>query len=317
MFILADTLDDLLRRVLNQIAESGVSIEASRGSNRELAGVLLKLTNPRARLSHTETKGKVFSPLGELAWYLSASDNADFITYYLQRYRDETESDGTIHGAYGPRMFTAEWHNQFENVVELLRRKPNSRQAVIQLFDSGDLAGTYKDIPCTCTFQFMIRNERLDMITSMRSNDVFKGLPHDIFSFTMIQEIMARMLRIELGEYFHFAGSLHLYDDQADAARNFLDEGVQGTVGAAMPPMPPGDPWPAIRAFLLAEAAIRIGLPADEQINSLDLYWQDLVRLLWVFRHWKNDASIAISRIKNEMTDRFYSEYIAMKEQPK
>jgi thymidylate synthase len=114
MFILADTLDDLLRRVLNQIAESGVSIEASRGSNRELAGVLLKLTNPRARLSHTETKGKVFSPLGELAWYLSASDNADFITYYLQRYRDETESDGTIHGAYGPRMFTAEWHNQFE-----------------------------------------------------------------------------------------------------------------------------------------------------------------------------------------------------------
>jgi thymidylate synthase len=104
MFITADTLDDLLRRVLKQIIEDGSPVEASRGPNKELTGVLLKLTNPLARLSHTETKGKVFSSLGELAWYLAVSDDADFITYYLPVYATDTEIDGTIHGAYGPRM---------------------------------------------------------------------------------------------------------------------------------------------------------------------------------------------------------------------
>ena len=318
MLISADTLDDLLRRALEQILLNGARVEeASRGPNRELVCVLLQLTNPRARLSHTETKGKVFSALGELAWYLSASDDAEFIMYYIREYKDEVEIDGTIHGAYGPRLFAAGWYNQFENVVKLLRGKPSSRKAVIQLFDAGDLAGTYKDIPCTCTLQFMIRAGRLDMIVSMRSNDAFWGLPHDVFSFTMLQEIMARMLEIELGEYSHFAGSLHVYDRHAAEVERFLAEGVQGTVEAAMLPMPPANPWPSIRVFRRAEAAIRTGLPLEEEVNTLDSYWQDLVRLLMVFRHSKNNEFKAISRIKDEMVDRVYREYIAMREQPR
>ena len=210
MFISAETIDDLLRKLIGEIFDQGSRVNASRGANTELACVLLKLTWPRARLSHTETKSKPFGAIGELAWYLAASNDAEFITYYLRDYKKETEIDGTIHGAYGPRLFTERCGNQFENVIELLRRKPNSRQAVIQLFDSSDLAGTYKDVPCTCTLQFMIRKDRLDMVTSMRSNDAYKGLPHDVFSFTMLQEIAARMLKVELGDYNHFAASLHL-----------------------------------------------------------------------------------------------------------
>ena len=210
MFISAETIDDLLRKLIGEIFDQGSRVNASRGANTELACVLLKLTWPRARLSHTETKSKPFGAIGELVWYLAASNDAEFITYYLRDYKKETEIDGTIHGAYGPRLFTERCGNQFENVIELLRRKPNSRQAVIQLFDSSDLAGTYKDVPCTCTLQFMIRKDRLDMVTSMRSNDAYKGLPHDVFSFTMLQEIAARMLKVELGDYNHFAASLHL-----------------------------------------------------------------------------------------------------------
>jgi thymidylate synthase len=160
----------------------------------------------------------------------------------------------------------------------------------------------------------MVRDERLHMVVSMRSNDAFKGLPHDVFSFTMMQEIAARMLEVDLGEYAHFASSLHLYDEDAGAAEAFLKEGVQGRIGAAMPPMPPGSPWPAIRTFLRAEAAIRAGHTPDDSVNSLQSYWQDLVRLLRVFRHWKVNEPDAITRIKNEMPVRFYKEYIAMRE---
>jgi thymidylate synthase len=214
-------------------------------------------------------------------------------------------------------MFAPEGQSQFENVAALLRRKENSRKAVIQLFDGSDLAAVYKDIPCTCTLQFMVRDKRLNLTASMRSNDAYKGLPHDVFSFTMIQEIMARTLGLEVGDYTHFACSLHVYDDNLQAARDMLAEGVQATVEAAMMPMPKSDPWPAIRLFLQAEAAIRAGREVDDRVNGLPDYWQDLVRLLRVFRLSRDRDYPAVTAIKDQMTDRFFREYIAMREGPR
>lgn len=315
MFICAETIDDLMRRALGEILSNGHRIKASRGENTELACVLLKLTRPRARLSHTETKSKPFSALGELAWYLAASNDAEFIRYYLSVYDDETEIDGTVHGAYGPRLFTERWNNQFENVIAMMRRKSSTRKAVIQLFDNNDIAGTYKDVPCTCNLQFMVREGKLDMVVSMRSNDAYRGLPHDVFSFTMIQEIAARTLEVELGEYNHFAASLHLYDENVDAAKEFIGELVQTRLGAEMPPMPSGNPWPAIKIFRAAEAAIRLGQPMPDSVKPLHSYWQDLINLLRVYRHSKFGQKEGIGEVKAEMSSRFYKEYIELREQ--
>ena len=96
------------------------------------------------------------------------------------------------------------------------------------------------------------------MVTYMRSNDVFLGLSHDIFAFTMLQEMIAKKLNIELGKYRHSVGSLHLYDDQIDTALQYLNEGWQSTsLNSAMPPMPDGDPWKYMPALLKAEFDIR------------------------------------------------------------
>jgi thymidylate synthase len=316
MLLTATTIDDLLRKALKEIIDKGQRVEASRGLNTELCGVLLKLSNPRARLSQTETKGKVFSALGELAWYLSASDQVDFISYYITDYVKEEEVDGSVRGAYGPRLFTADWHNQFESVAALLKRKPNSRQAVIQLFDNSDLAGMYKDIPCTCTLQFMVRDEKLNLTVSMRSNDVYKGLPHDVFSFTMLQEIMSVILNRQLGDYTHFAASLHLYDQQKEQAKLLIDEGVLGTKAASMPPIPDTEKtlWKSIKAFRRAEVAIRSGREPAPEAQPLHEYWQDLIRLLQVFRLSKTDNTDAITAIRNQMSSPYYDEYIVAKE---
>jgi thymidylate synthase len=314
MFFQADTLDDLLHQVLDAALTEGTPVQASKGGNRELPCVLLKLTNPRARLSHTEKRGRVFSPLGELAWYLSGSSSAEFISYYISDYRNYAEADGTIHGAYGPRLFGLRGVNQVENVIAKLRARPTSRQAAVQIFDAGDLVGTPKDIPCTCSLQFMVRSDRLDMATMMRSNDAFVGLPHDVFTFTMLQEVVARSLGREPGVYSHFAGSLHVYDKNAASARKYLDEGWQGTVGAAMPPMPDGDPWPAISVWLEAERAIRGCVPLDVGVADLAPYWQDLVRLLRVFGCWQDGNLEGITALRSEMADPVYDEYVADRE---
>src|SRR5687768_603591 len=89
----AATLDDAMREVIEAIQNNGVHITPSKGPARELIGVLIEITNPRARLSRTETRGRLFSCLGELCWYLAKADRADFISYYIPRYSEFAEGD--------------------------------------------------------------------------------------------------------------------------------------------------------------------------------------------------------------------------------
>src|SRR5258708_6657720 len=279
MYIKERTLDDLLNKVISKLLKTKNRIKASRGEGTELIGVLLQLTNPRARLSRTEKKGHVFSCVGELLWYLAGSNDVGFIRYYVNRYADESDDGHTIHGAYGPRLFNMDGqHNQIDNVLKLLKTKPSSRRAVIQLFDAEDIATHHKEIPCTCTLQFMVRSGRLHMFTYMRSNDAFFGLAHDVFAFTMLQEIVARSIGIEVGAYKHAVGSLHLYDDHRKDAQQYIGEGFQPRV--AMPPMPSGDPWRSIRVLLEAEYKIRNGGLVDSSRLNIAPYWQDFSRLL-------------------------------------
>ena len=305
-----ETLDDVMRWVFEKILKEGIAINPTKGPAREISGVLLEITNPVARLSRTETRGKPFSCLGELCWYLAKTNELTFIHYYLPDYR--TFADGQeIFGAYGPRLFDWSGIDQFANVVGLLRKNPDSRKAVIQLFDARDILEDHNDIPCTCTLQFLIRKNQLHMFTHMRSNDAFLGMPHDIFCFTMLQEIVARILSVELGRYKHMVGSLHIYESRIDDAHQFLDEGWQPTE-TVMPPMPEGDPSPAIDDLLFAEQAIRTQQPFhSKSLARLDPYWADLVRLLLVFRASSKDGSTnRVLELRGEMSSPVYDQFI-------
>ena len=313
MFISAPTLDDLLRGVLTKLLASTNYVTPTKGATTELTCVLLQITNPRARLSRTEAKGTLFSCLGECLWYLAGADDLKFIGYYLKKYKKFSEDGVTLHGAYGPRLFNMRRHDQVANVIGLLKKKPASRQAVIQLFDAKDIAKKHKDVPCTCTLQFMIRGGRLLMFTNMRSNDAFIGLPHDIFAFTMMQEIVARALKLEPGTYSHAVGSLHLYKTNRDAARKYLKEGWQSTV--VMPPMPKGKPWASIQKLLKAERAIRNGRSVSVGTLRLDRYWSDVIQLLQIYWHFKRGESDKIAQIKKKILVRVYDPYIDDKKQ--
>jgi thymidylate synthase len=307
-YLSGQTLDDVMRSVIEEILAQGSPIHPTKGPARELTGVLLEITDPRARLSRSETRGKPYSCLGELCWYLAKTNDLGFISYYIPAYK--AFADGNeIFGGYGPRLFDWRGLNQLGNVTELLRRKRDSRQAVIQLFDAYDIVEEHRDTPCTCTLQFMIRSGRLHMFTSMRSNDAFLGLPHDVFCFTMLQEIMARTLLVEIGTYKHAVGSLHLYDKNTHAAQQFLDEGWQST--APMPPMPQGDPWPAIAFLLGAESAIRTrNAPDVRSLDDIEPYWADLIRLLQVFRFRKDNEPDKIRALRSKMSSNTYLVFV-------
>ena len=304
------TVDDIMRSVIQAIAQNGDRVESStQGANTELRGCLIELGNPRARLSRTETRGKPFSCLGELCWYLSKSNDFEFIKYYVPR-KDADNEGGKVFGAYGPRLFDMRGNNQVEHIRDLLKQHPDSRRAVIQLFDAGDLATYHSDIPCTCTLQFMVRRDRLDMVSYMRSNDAYLGLPHDIFCFTMLQELLARSLSVELGTYRHMVGSLHLYDNKRELAQQFLDEGLQSTK-VQMPPMPVGDPWDSVELLLEAEREIRVHGKIERGIpQGLAPYWADLVRLLLALRHTRDDETEKVNAIREQMAFPLYDSFL-------
>ena len=298
-----------MRCALEAIMTNGEPISPSKGACRELRGVLLEIANPRARLSRSESRGQAFSCLGELCWYLSGANELAFIEYYIPKYRPFAE-DGVLFGAYGPRLLNMRGDiNQFESIFSLLDRKPSSRQAVIQLFDAEDILTDHKDVPCTSSLQFFIRNERLELLTNMRSNDAYLGLPHDVFCFTMLQELLARKLNIEPGAYRHFVGSMHLYDRNMADARRYINEGWQPTT-EYMPSMPIGDPSVQLQRLLDVEKTIRSGIPFDWDSLNFDDYWADLARLLLIFRYSTKEPNPDLmtclcSKVNNSYTPYF------------
>lgn len=126
------------------------------------------------------------------------------------------EADATFHGNYGARI-----GNQLRSVYFKLKADPSSRQAVITLWNPtfDNLTGK-RDYPCTVGFQFLIRDDHLHMIVTMRSNDVWWGLAYDLFQFAQLQQTLARALGVGVGELVHQPGSLHIYERNLDEVRN-------------------------------------------------------------------------------------------------
>ena len=106
----------------------------------------------------------------------------------------------------------------------------DSRRASIPINQPHHKFMNKLDIPCTQHIQFFIRDNRLHLGVSMRSNDIIFGMCNDIFTFCMFQQLMFNELRnhykdLELGRYYHHAGSLHLYDRHYKMANNIMNEG--------------------------------------------------------------------------------------------
>lgn len=119
-----------------------------------------------------------------------------------------TNDGGGFDGAYGPRL-----HVQYPNVVSRLREDPDSRQAIAVIWERADLLRPQsKDYPCTLILGFYIRDRRLEMDVTMRSNDVNWGFKNDLFQFTQLQLSLAQVLELRPGPYRHTAYSMHLYE---------------------------------------------------------------------------------------------------------
>ena len=122
------------------------------------------------------------------------------------------------HGAYGFRLRHEFGLDQIKRVYQILSTSSETRQVILQIWkpeiDLPAIDGqpVSEDIPCNVMALLKIRNGGLHWSQIMRSNDVMKGLPYNIIQFTMLQEMLAGWLGIEIGDYIHFSDSFHVYE---------------------------------------------------------------------------------------------------------
>ena len=146
------------------------------------------------------------------------------------QFKSFTEDNGLFHGAYGLRT-----NGQYQVVLERLRDDPNTRQAVVTIWDPKlDLLPSKRDYPCTILHQFRIRDGRLNMSVYMRSNDVWLGAAYDFLQFSRVQIALASLLDVEVGAYNHHVGSLHIYESDVEAVGQLHDVNLKDT-----PEIPP------------------------------------------------------------------------------
>jgi len=220
--------------------------------------------------------------VAETVWILSGSDSPWIFEYNkgLTQYAD----DGVLRGAYGPRI--RRWggsFDQLEQVRNLLRHDPQSRQAVIQIFDPARDWIPSRDVSCTIGHRFLIRDGELHLHTTMRSQDAWLGLPYDLFVNTVLQELMAGWLEVPVGEYVHTVDSLHLYATDV-AGAEAVCEGPGGRAdGQAALDVPLAVPFEQLDTVL---AAVR-----DGRDSPLPPGWRSYAAAMASYRDWKGGAT--------------------------
>ena len=215
-----NTADDIWRQAADGLMHGDVnSLQASRlGPMREHLHCCLHLRTPCQRwiLSRRPAMNPAFA-IAELVWILQGRNDAAFLNYWNPALPNFAGHGDTYHGAYGYRLRQHLGLDQLERAYQILSANPDSRQVVLQIWDSQvDLPhpdGTTRnaDIPCNIVAMPKIRAGKLEWLQIMRSNDLFLGTPHNFVQFTSLQEIMAGWLGVDVGSFVLMTDSLHLY----------------------------------------------------------------------------------------------------------
>lgn len=214
--IYGDTLTDIYERTLSKLLKAKEQ-KSQFGDTLEIINYSCCLKNPRSRFIGTQNRmHSLRYVIGELIWYLSGEKSIDRISNYSTFWNKLVDEKNEINSNYGYRAFhkLIDGKNQYQWVIEELKKDIHSRRAImfLNLFEEDYFQmHKTKDFPCTIYLHFLVRDNKLNMLTYMRSNDFIYGFCNDVPFFTILQEMITVELGIELGYYYHNAGSEHIY----------------------------------------------------------------------------------------------------------
>ena len=187
------------------------------GEAKGIVNACITIKNPYTRhiIEHVR-KHNMKYVVTEIMWYLSGKRYPDMVAAQAPTWNKIKNYDGTVNSNYGDKIFyqSSYGRTQFERTLAELKHNIHSRRAFVYFNmypEDYSLMSAVADFPCTLSGQFIMNNGKLDFIVTMRSNDLIYGWCNDVPWFTLLQEMMATLLGVPVGEYHHNAGSLHIY----------------------------------------------------------------------------------------------------------
>jgi thymidylate synthase len=128
-------------------------------------------------------------------------------------------------GNLGP-VYGSQWRNfngvdQITQVIEDIKAKPNSRRLIVSAWNPKDIPVMAKAglPPCHTMFQFYVAEGKLSCQLYQRSADTFLGVPFNIASYALLTHMVAQVCDLEVGDFVHTFGDVHLYNNHLEQVK--------------------------------------------------------------------------------------------------
>ncbi len=164
----------------------------------------------------TTKKLHLKSIIYELLWFLRGDTNIAYLQEHNVRIWDEWADE---HGDLGP-VYGKQWRawddykggaiDQIQDIIHEIKHNPNSRRMVVSAWNVAQLEEMAL-APCHCLMQFNVADGKLNLQLYQRSADVFLGVPFNIASYALLLHIIAHLTGLEVGEFVHTFGDVHIY----------------------------------------------------------------------------------------------------------
>jgi thymidylate synthase len=169
----------------------------------------------------TTKKLHVKSIIHELLWFLKGETNIAYLKENGVRIWDEwADENGDLGPVYGKQWRSWEGANgktidQVSELINQIKTNPDSRRLIISAWNVADLPQMAL-MPCHTIFQFYVAQGKLSCQLYQRSADVFLGVPFNIASYALLTMMVAQVCDLQLGEFIHTFGDVHIYNNHLE-----------------------------------------------------------------------------------------------------
>ena len=206
-----DSFGDAWKALLSEILSNGKPVSPRDQETKELMNVAIEVVYglDNVLLSPARNLNYRFM-VAEWLWILAGFNDVESLARYNRIMRQFSDDGQILSGAYGPRLL-----HQWAYIGDTLQKK-DSRQAVATIWTPNPKSS--KDIPCTISLQWLIRDDHLHCTANMRSSDIWLGLPYDFFTFSQLTNCLSGFLGLPVGTVTMNLASSHLYSRDYDIA---------------------------------------------------------------------------------------------------
>ena len=216
-------------QLLQKIIDNGADKNDRTGTGtRSLFGYQMRFNLEDGFPLVTTKKLHLKSIIYELLWFLKGDTNVAYLQEHRVRIWDEwADENGNLGPVYGKQWRS--WDgadgktvDQASELMQQLKSNPDSRRLIISAWNVADLP-EMKLMPCHCLFQFYTTSSgsgkrKLSCQLYQRSADVFLGVPFNIASYALLTMMIAQVCDMEVGEFVHSFGDVHLYKNHFEQA---------------------------------------------------------------------------------------------------